>query len=233
MRAAAAVTGGGPRAAQARAALVASAPLLLGVVLAALVCYPVRRWTAALAGLRLRPSPAAAASGGLRPRWWPDRGSAARDRLPPPRSPARAGRLGRPGRGLLPACHDRGGAPGAHRGAPRTPRRRTLLRRQPVRLRPALRRPAGTSARLRLAALRRDSAPGCRARAAPRRPRRLLGRGHGDDERALRVDSGAGSGCDRPDPAAPVAGLAAPRRSRARSRGHQRLPGGAAIARGG
>ena len=33
-------TGGGPRAARARTALVASAPLLLGVVLAALVCYP-------------------------------------------------------------------------------------------------------------------------------------------------------------------------------------------------
>ena len=40
VRAAAAGTGGGPRAARARAALVASAPLLLGVVLAALVCYP-------------------------------------------------------------------------------------------------------------------------------------------------------------------------------------------------
>ncbi len=40
MRAAAAATGGGPRAARARAAFAASAPLLLGVVLAALVCYP-------------------------------------------------------------------------------------------------------------------------------------------------------------------------------------------------
>ncbi|HEY6789651.1 MAG TPA: hypothetical protein VI365_20315 [Trebonia sp.] len=37
---AAAETGGGQRAARARTALVASAPLLLGVVLAALVCYP-------------------------------------------------------------------------------------------------------------------------------------------------------------------------------------------------
>ena len=36
----AATTAGGPRAARARAALVASAPFLLGVVLAALVCYP-------------------------------------------------------------------------------------------------------------------------------------------------------------------------------------------------
>ena len=40
VRAAAAGTGGGPCAARARTALVASAPLLLGVVLAALVCYP-------------------------------------------------------------------------------------------------------------------------------------------------------------------------------------------------
>ena len=40
VRAAVAGTGGGPRAARARTALVASAPLLLGVVLAALVCYP-------------------------------------------------------------------------------------------------------------------------------------------------------------------------------------------------
>ena len=38
--AAAARTWGGPHAARARAALVASAPLLLGAVLAALVCYP-------------------------------------------------------------------------------------------------------------------------------------------------------------------------------------------------
>ncbi|HUZ52285.1 MAG TPA: hypothetical protein VMU94_07125, partial [Streptosporangiaceae bacterium] len=40
VRSAAARTGCSPRAARARAALVASAPLLLGVVLAALVCYP-------------------------------------------------------------------------------------------------------------------------------------------------------------------------------------------------
>ena len=40
VRAAAAGTGGGPRAARARTALVASAPFLLGVVLAALVCLP-------------------------------------------------------------------------------------------------------------------------------------------------------------------------------------------------
>jgi hypothetical protein len=40
LRAATAGTGGGPWAARARRALVASAPLLLGVVLAALVCYP-------------------------------------------------------------------------------------------------------------------------------------------------------------------------------------------------
>src|SRR5260370_38466770 len=38
--AAAAESGGGPRAGRARTALVASAPLLLGIVLAALVCYP-------------------------------------------------------------------------------------------------------------------------------------------------------------------------------------------------
>src|SRR5258708_456657 len=37
---AAAESGGGPRAGRARTALVASAPLLLGIVLAALVCYP-------------------------------------------------------------------------------------------------------------------------------------------------------------------------------------------------
>jgi hypothetical protein len=40
VRAAVAGTAGGPRAARARTALVASAPLLLGVVLAALACYP-------------------------------------------------------------------------------------------------------------------------------------------------------------------------------------------------
>jgi hypothetical protein len=40
VRAATAGAGGGPGAARARTALVASAPLLLGVVLAALVCYP-------------------------------------------------------------------------------------------------------------------------------------------------------------------------------------------------
>ena len=40
MRAPRGVAGGGPWAARARTALVASAPLLLGVVLAALVCYP-------------------------------------------------------------------------------------------------------------------------------------------------------------------------------------------------
>jgi hypothetical protein len=40
VRAAVAGTGDGPRVARARTALVASAPLLLGVVLAALVCYP-------------------------------------------------------------------------------------------------------------------------------------------------------------------------------------------------
>src|SRR6266851_4520445 len=40
VKAAAARTWGGPHAIRARAALVASAPLLLGLVLAALVCYP-------------------------------------------------------------------------------------------------------------------------------------------------------------------------------------------------
>ena len=40
VRAASARTGGGPRAERARPALVASAPILLGLVLAALVCYP-------------------------------------------------------------------------------------------------------------------------------------------------------------------------------------------------
>jgi hypothetical protein len=40
VRAAAAGTGGGPRAVRAHTALVASAPLLLGVLLAVLVCYP-------------------------------------------------------------------------------------------------------------------------------------------------------------------------------------------------
>ena len=59
-----AYAGGGAGAARARAALVAWAPFLLGVVLAVLVCYPFAGGRLLLLDFISGPAPAAAASGG-------------------------------------------------------------------------------------------------------------------------------------------------------------------------
>ena len=115
VRAAVAGVGGGMRAARARAGLEVSAPLLLGVVLAAVVCYPFAGGRLLLLDFVSGPHqpvlPAAAfgLDGGL------TGGSTARDLLAPARSPARAGRLGRPGGALLPARCSRGAVTGPRR----------------------------------------------------------------------------------------------------------------------
>ena len=117
----------------ARAALVASAPLLVGLVLAALVCYPFAGGRLLLldfvSGPRqpLLPAAAFGLDGGLTGGVPLAIGFRLLDRL-----------LGQggwvvPAAVFFPLATTGGGAPGAHRGAPRTPRR-LLLRRQPVRV---------------------------------------------------------------------------------------------------
>jgi hypothetical protein len=198
-------TVGGSRAVRVRAAFAASAPLLLGVALAALVCYPFVGGRLLLLDFVSGPHqpflPAAAfgLDGGLTGGVPLAIGFHLLDRL-----------LGQAG-SVVPAAVF---FPLATTGAARLVRTAVL----PARLGAGLfyavnpfvfdrlyagRLPAGTSARLRVAALRSDRVPRCRARASPRRPRRLLGRGHGDDERALRVDSPAPLGFE-PGPQHPA-----------------------------